>query len=235
MKDKKIKNKPPLRYRGRLSPAQIASGINAAHANAKRLVIDSAIMLAAERYPSASALAILAIEEAGKEKILRQLAISTSDAQVVKAWKDFRDHAKKNTHWQEFVRILLNGPFKVNLPPLSAEEAMLPSIIEDVKQLCIYTDFEFIGEEHWSEPERLVSKEGASKFVQMAQIVVGMLHVCSVREIELYIEYLAGHALQSEEDLKTALVVLWDALQAEGLVAGGKNLMREGTGSGLDS
>ena len=51
---------------GRLTLDQIAEGMNAASKNAIRLVEDAQVLLAAERYPSALALAILAIEEARK-------------------------------------------------------------------------------------------------------------------------------------------------------------------------
>ena len=56
----------PPRFRGRLSPKQVAVGMNAAARNAARLVSDAEILLEAKRYPSAAALAVLAIEESGE-------------------------------------------------------------------------------------------------------------------------------------------------------------------------
>ena len=61
----------PKQYRGRLTNRQIAEGMTAAAANARRLLSDAVLLLEAERWPTAAALAILAIEEAGKQAILR--------------------------------------------------------------------------------------------------------------------------------------------------------------------
>jgi ABC-type branched-subunit amino acid transport system substrate-binding protein len=53
-------------YRGALSAAQIAAGMNAALRNARRLVKDARVLVETGAFPSAASLAILAIEEAGK-------------------------------------------------------------------------------------------------------------------------------------------------------------------------
>ena len=66
-------------YRGTLSPQQIADGMNAAERNAARLLNDAELLLREERHPSATAMAILAIEEAGKNTILRQLSTAKDD------------------------------------------------------------------------------------------------------------------------------------------------------------
>ena len=58
-------------YSGKLSPKQIADGMNAANANAKRLMNDAKILLEKGSIPSAAALAILSIEETGKLSLLR--------------------------------------------------------------------------------------------------------------------------------------------------------------------
>jgi hypothetical protein len=49
-------------YRGSLSPAQIAAGMNAARENASRLLNDAKLLAQSERFASAAALAILSIE-----------------------------------------------------------------------------------------------------------------------------------------------------------------------------
>jgi AbiV family abortive infection protein len=56
----------PQEYRGQLSASQVAEGMNAATRNARRLADDAKIMVDAERYPTAAALAALSIEERGK-------------------------------------------------------------------------------------------------------------------------------------------------------------------------
>jgi len=83
-------------YKGRLDYAQIADGINAARRNALRLLEDAQILLRAERYATAASLAILSIEESGKQHILRGLALATADEELLGLWRDYRSHTKKN-------------------------------------------------------------------------------------------------------------------------------------------
>lgn len=75
-------------YQGRLSAAQIAAGMNAAENNARRLAEDAATLLGLGRFPTATALAILSIEEAGKVSILRELALARSEEELAAAWRD---------------------------------------------------------------------------------------------------------------------------------------------------
>src|ERR1035437_2550915 len=86
-------------YRGRLSSAEIAQGMNAARENAKRLAKDAQLLLENERYASALALAILSIEEAGKEPVLRGLAVASDEKQLQERWRDYRSHTSKNAFW----------------------------------------------------------------------------------------------------------------------------------------
>lgn len=53
-------------FKGELSAAQIASGMNAARRNARRLADDARLLLDAERFSSAASIAVLSIEESGK-------------------------------------------------------------------------------------------------------------------------------------------------------------------------
>src|SRR5215216_1530385 len=66
-------------FKGKRSSSQIAEGTNAAAANAKRLIEDAEALLKADSYASATALAILAIEEAGKISILHSIVLSRND------------------------------------------------------------------------------------------------------------------------------------------------------------
>ena len=86
-------------YRGKLSPAQISEGMNAAISNAKRLAGDAELLLKERRFPSAASLAVLSIEESGKLSILRQLAVVQNDKKLIDSWKQYRSHTKKNVAW----------------------------------------------------------------------------------------------------------------------------------------
>ena len=70
-------------YCGPLSPSQIAAGINAARANAMRLLEDAKLLAGSGRYASATALAILSIEEGGKDGILRELSYARNPKAIM--------------------------------------------------------------------------------------------------------------------------------------------------------
>ena len=91
--------RPLAMFEGRLTPSKVADGINAAERNAKRLAEDARLLLEAKRFPSAAALAILAVEEAGKAHVLRGLSMAKSDDEAKKIWKEYRSHTRKNVLW----------------------------------------------------------------------------------------------------------------------------------------
>lgn len=86
-------------YKGKLSPAQISKGINLTHQNAIRLLEDAKILHKENRYPSAAALAILSIEESGKQSILRQLSLVKSDEELNNTWKVLMSKRMCNGYW----------------------------------------------------------------------------------------------------------------------------------------
>ncbi|MBI2058899.1 MAG: AbiV family abortive infection protein [Nitrospirae bacterium] len=94
-----MSGKKLTQHRGELSLAMIAEGINAARANARRLLDDAKTLQDAGRTHSAVALAILSIEESGKISILRQMVLCESETEWRHAWKDYRSHTSKNTAW----------------------------------------------------------------------------------------------------------------------------------------
>lgn len=86
-------------YSAQLEPDELAAGINAAQQNAGRLAEDASQLLAAGRFPTAAALSVLAIEEAGKVSVLRSLALARDQKETIGAWREYRSHTKKNVSW----------------------------------------------------------------------------------------------------------------------------------------
>ena len=84
------------RYGGRLTPAQIADGMNAAIRNARRLANDARTLLDLERYPTAASIAVLSIEESGKVSILRHFAMARDLPSCREIWREYRNHRSKN-------------------------------------------------------------------------------------------------------------------------------------------
>jgi AbiV family abortive infection protein len=74
--------------------------MNCANSNAERLLNDAELLYENGRYASAVGLAVLAVEEAGKEAMLRSLALARNANELKEAWRDYRTHTSKNCKCQ---------------------------------------------------------------------------------------------------------------------------------------
>src|ERR1044072_3654797 len=127
-------------YRGKLSPKQVAAGMNAATRNATRLVKDAEALFAAKRYPSAAALAALAIEEGGKLSILRALAVARNNDEIRAGWKSYRSHQTKNVLWL-FPLYVLSGIRTLDgFRSLFHPDSKHTKRLDELKQGGFYTD-----------------------------------------------------------------------------------------------
>lgn len=217
-------------YRGKLSPTEIAAGMNAATENAQRLVSDADILLAAGRFPTAASLASLSIEESGKVSILRELATAASDDELSSAWKGYRSHTRKNVQWQ-VPQLAIQGARKLDdLRPLFDEKSDHPFVLDHLKQLGFYTDC--LGEKHWSIPAEVVDEQLARSLVQIAKLLVSKRDV-SAKEIELWILHV-GSAPKTDVCLMKQAVVNWyAAMQESGLRPQGINEMERFINEGV--
>ena len=126
-------------HRGELSCAQIAAGMNAALGNAQRLWRDAALLAENGRTPSAVALAILSIEESGKVPLLRQLALAANVPERREFWNAYRSHLQKNTLWILGQLVAKGGRTLDDLRVIVDPDSDHPDILDNLKQLCIYT------------------------------------------------------------------------------------------------
>lgn len=201
-------------YGGRLSAEEIAEGMNAALENAVRLRADAEVLLDGGRYASAAALAVLAVEEAGKVAVLRQLATAATDKERAAFWKQFRTHTAKNSQVFFLDRVAGGARTLEAFRPLFEPASELPALAEHVKQLALYTDC--LGRRHWSKPEAVISMELARSMVRAAQ-VVACGKVITPREIELWQHHIGPVRNAPMPTMKAALVAWHDAMVAEGL------------------
>ena len=175
-------------YRGRLTPAQITDGMNAARQNALRLLEDAEILLNSGRYPSAVSLAILSIEESGKVSILRGLAIANDEVSLKDAWKKYRTHTAKNVAWI-LPQLAADGAKTLDdLSLIYDHNSPHPYILDQLKQVGFYTDC--LGEAHWSEPSDIIDEHLAKLMISIARIFVSKRNV-EVKEIELWIKHMS--------------------------------------------
>lgn len=211
-------------YRGKLSSAQIADGMNAAVANARLLLEDAKTLLERKRYPTATSLAILAIEEDGKTALLRYLALSTTEDGIRDAWKSYRSHTQKNIAWI-LPELAKRGARKLDdLYALVDKESDHPYLLDHVKQLGFYTDC--LGEAHWSVPVEAIDESLARGIVATAETLVNArTSKYTTKEIDLWIENLGPVWKKDMPSMKQGIVKFYAAMQAHGLEPEGPNKM----------
>ena len=211
-------------YRGKLTPSQIAAGMNAAARNARRLSEDAESLIAAGRLPTAASVAALAIEEAGKVSILRELALAKNDAETMDAWKSYRSHTSKNVAWL-LPQLAAAGARKLDdLKPLFDETSDHPFLLDHLKQLGFYTDC--LGNAHWALPWEVIDESLARMLVQIAKALAGK-DQHTEQEIALWVEHIGPVWKKDPAWMKQALVNWYSAMQAAGLAAEGANAMEQ--------
>jgi AbiV family abortive infection protein len=199
-------------YSGPLAPAEILDGIAAAQANALRLIGDAVLLLEQGRYPSAVALAILAIEERGKVAILKRLTLLTEPQHIRAAWREYRSHRAKNAGW--IIPDLVRGGAR-NLRGMADavnSDGEPAALLDNLKQIAFYTDC--LGDRHWSSPSEIISQELAQSMIRMAEVMWGNREV-TLRELELWGEHVQPH--YGRATMIQATAAFQKAMHEEGL------------------
>lgn len=201
-------------YSGPLDAAQLHEGINKAQHNSLRLIHDAKLLLEHGRYPSATALAILAIEERGKVAVLKRLAIVSEPADLKKTWKDYRSHRAKNAGWivPELVRD--GARTLIAMAPAVDKGAEHTALLDNLKQIAFYTDC--LGEAHWSSPDVVIDEALARSIVQSAEWMHGSSEV-TLRELELWQLHVRPH--YAAPSMANAMLRFQAAMFEEGLTA----------------
>lgn len=202
-------------FRGVLTPAQIATGINVATRNARRLCDDASLMFERGRSPSAIGLAILSIEESGKTRVLRELALARNEDDIKSAWREYRSHTSKNQLWL-VVESLLKGASKLgDFSHLFDPDSDHPQMLDQLKQISLYTDC--LGNAHWSTPEEVVDNKLARSLVTVAAVLSHSREVTQ-EEIDLWIFHMQPVYKTTTEAMERALMA-WDKdMRARGLL-----------------
>lgn len=217
-------------YRGRLSPAQIAAGMNAAAANAYRLASDAERLLDAGSFATAASIAILAIEEAGKVSILRALSLAKTDAEAAESWSEYRSHTKKNATWL-LPQLAARGATKLDdLKPMFDEASDHPFVLDQLKQVGFYTDC--LGKANWAVPSEVIDETLARGLVGIARLFAhGERYV--EKDIQLWVEHVGPVWKRNPEWMKQAVINWYAAMQVAGLRPQGTNEMKEFVRQGL--
>jgi AbiV family abortive infection protein len=201
-------------YRNELTPAQVAEGMNRALRNAARLAEDADALYQQGRIPSAVALSILSIEESGKVSLLRQMALSTDLKEVQTIWKAYRSHTKKNVLWI-FGEMVRNGARNLDqLKPLVDPTSDHPDVLDQMKQLCIYTDC--FNNAKWSSPDEVDLAGLAPYLLKMAQIL-GSGKTVTEEEVQLWRKHLLPVKDAPMEAQKQAVAAWFHEMNLRGL------------------
>jgi AbiV family abortive infection protein len=193
-------------YSGKLTAEKIAEGMNVAQQNASRLAADARLLFDNGRYSSALALAILSIEEVGKGPILRAIAVASDQTDLKSGWRDYRSHTKKNVLWP-LLDLFRSGARRASdFGKLFNDDAEHPQLLENIKQLCFYTDC--LSNCHWSVPQQIIERDLTLAIFNTAEILTKPREI-RTEEIELWIQYLKPHWKQGDAARATALFD-WD-------------------------
>jgi AbiV family abortive infection protein len=218
-------NKRLNQYSGALTPSQIADGMNAARNNASRLLKDAKLLAEHERFPSAAALAILSIEESGKDAILRELSYATDPKAIKEAWRRYRSHTSKNVTWAAPELVAKGARDIEDFQDLFSDAAEHPFVLDQLKQIAIYSDC--LGSAHWSKPESVISKDLALGMVANAELFASR-RTTTAEEIELWVEYM-GPVLRdpkSEQWIKKAFQNWYSAATKRGFIDANDPIMK---------
>jgi AbiV family abortive infection protein len=148
-----------------LTEVEFRKAMNAAVLTARELRNDAEFLFSNGRYARAAALAVLALEEVGKIKILPRI-FNTSDTRSRKiAWKEYRDHQAKSAEM-----ITAGGQ-----PGLVESEVRsdFGQQADALKQLGFYSNPLTSGE--WAEPAKTVNRDHVLLAVQWAGAMVDQL------------------------------------------------------------
>lgn len=216
-------------YRGQLTTEQVAAGMNAATANARRLAQDARLLLANERWPTAASVAVLSIEESGKIVILRRFLTASND-EIKGLWKEYRSHTKKNINWI-LPELIAKGARRLDdFKPIVDAAADHPEVLDATKQIGFYTDCLAVA--RWSLPEDVIDEALAKSLVTAAEVLSPERNV-TVRELELWVQHLGPVWNKNPDWMKQGLVNWYGAMQAEGLAPAGPNKMQAFVNEGL--
>ena len=198
--------------------------MNAANRNATRLATDAKLLLENGSFATAASLAALSIEESGKGGILRGLAMVKDAGHAQSEWLKYRSHTKKNQAWILPGLVSRGARLLDDLAPLFAEDAEHPQLLDQIKQIGLYTDC--LGDAHWSEPDKVVSEELARNLVATASLLARQREI-STEEIELWIEHFQAVAGRSVDWVNRGLVLWYRACVERGLIEGDETAMEK--------
>jgi AbiV family abortive infection protein len=191
-------------------------------------VRDAELLLRNERWERAAALAILAIEEAGKVAILRSILLARSETELQGEWRAYRSHTKKNVSWI-FLKLVEMGARKLeDFRPIFDTGSDHGKIIDALKQECFYSHVADEGE--WFSPDQRIDSEMAKSMFTVARLLVkeGPSPMTTEAELELWVKHLGPVWKGPMTDMKKALAACYAEAEAKGVLQGTRDTTMAG-------
>lgn len=191
---------------------------NGAIQNAKSLLEDAKLLFEHGKYPRAISLAILSIEESGKPSIVRSIILEDDAKEILKLWKSYRRHQDKNSMWI-VPELILNGARTLeNLRKVVDPKSDHPQILDDLKQLCFYSDVFTNGK--LSLPVNVANKKVAKDIIAIAESSIKETFN-SKDALEIWIKYLKPVWKKEMDSMKEALLSCYIELEEKNLIEKG--------------
>jgi len=204
-------------FRGRLTAAEATVGINLARRNAADLCAEAQLLADHGHYARATSLAALSIEEFGKRGILRTITLARSNEEAAEEWKRYRTHTSKNQAWT-FLDMVQDGARDlVSLRSMFDSSSDHPMLLDELKQLCFYSDY--LSNGCWSDPADSTDESIACRLIETARIFSESDPI-TVEEMELWVE-LVGPVWKTSFALMAEAVSKWHRLLVERGLADG--------------
>jgi AbiV family abortive infection protein len=185
------------------------------------LLADAELLFKHGRWSRACALAVLAIEEAGKPHILRGLLLARGADELREGWRDYRRHLSKNVMWA-FPQLVTEGARELlDFRQLFDKDSDHASVLEAVKQIAFYSDA--CGDCNWSIPSEVIHQELAEALVSVARVLVQERPgaMSTEAELELWVKHLQPVWKQSYERMESALLACYEEAEEKGILSGG--------------
>lgn len=194
-----------LQYKQTLNIKEAAEGIRLAIENSRSLLDDANLLYENERYERATALAILAIEENGKPKIIREILMENEQKKVNLKWQEYRRHTSKNTNW--IVPELISSGFRhmSQMQQIFDDKSPHRQELDDLKQIAFYT--EAFSKCKWSNPKIAITKEIAKRIMSIADYSIRHSNIFNTeKELEIWYKHMKPVWGDTGNAMKTALI-----------------------------
>lgn len=194
-------------YKQSLTSEKASKGIKAALENSQSLYADAVLLFNNKRYSRSIALSILAIDEAGKPSIIRSILLEDNPKILKEEWASYRSHHQKNSMWI-VPELISKGSIKIDdLRKVVDENSDHRDTLENLKQLCLYTDV--FSKSKWTIPDSIVDESLAKSILEIAKVMVGKSDretFSSKEELDVWVKHLKPVWKKEMIKMKTALI-----------------------------